>query len=78
MAKRQLKDFLNNRKARGHEWPTKSLIYSWRFFNFHGFNERCVSALGRKLFIDEEAFESWLIEAMNNPQQEKLREQRTK
>ena len=57
---KSLKDFIQNRKDRGENWPTRGLVYQWKFKNFHNFNDICLRLLGTKILIDENAFEAWL------------------
>lgn len=62
MSLRQIRDVLEARKQNGDSWPTRGLIYSWKFFNYKGFCDRCIRRFGRKLLVDTEQFDSWLQE----------------
>ena len=57
-----LGDFLRKRNDRGEKWPSRELIYQWKFWNYFQFADECIRTLGdsRKILIDETAFESWL------------------
>lgn len=56
-----LGDFLRKRNDRGEKWPSRQLIYQWKFWNYFQFADECVRTLGsKKILIDEEAFELWL------------------
>ena len=49
--------FLQNR-----DWPTKSSLRYYIFFNKYGFADRCVRRLGRKVLINIQAFDIWVKE----------------
>lgn len=66
-----IKDFLKKRKENGLTWPTKQMLYQLHFHNTSGFSEQCVRKLGRKMFIDETAFEEWQKKATTNIKPEK-------
>ena len=55
-----LGDFLKKRNDRGEKWPSRELIYQWKFFNYVRFGDECVRTLGSKILIDEEGFDRWL------------------
>lgn len=55
-----LGDFLKKRNDRGEKWPSRELIYQWKFFNYFRFGDECVRTLGSKILIDEEGFDRWL------------------
>lgn len=61
-----LGDFIKKRNDRGEKWPSRELIYQWKFFNYFGFANECVRTLGSKILIDEESFECWLKKSTNN------------
>jgi len=52
-----LKEFLQ-----GRSWPTPSSVRYYIFFDKYHFATKCVRRLGRKIFIDVEAYEEWLKE----------------
>lgn len=60
MSKMTVLDLLQKRSERGENWPSRGMLYQWRFSNFFGFSEKCVRYLGRKMLIDEVAFNDWL------------------
>ncbi len=67
-----LGDFLRNRRDRGQKWPTRELIYQWKFFNYFRFADECVRTLGtKKILIDEEGFERWLKHSTSKDQEGK-------
>ena len=45
----------------GREWPTESVLRHLIFFNKYGFEKACVRRIGRKIFIDLSAFNSWML-----------------
>ena len=49
--------FLQNR-----DWPTKSSLRYYIFFNKYGFADSCVRRVGRKVLIDIQAFDTWVKE----------------
>lgn len=55
-----LGDFIRKRSNRGEKWPTKELIYQWKYWNYFQFADECIRMLGSKILIDEDAFEVWL------------------
>ena len=57
---KSLGDFLQKRRDRGEQWPTRGLVYQWKFSNYYNFGDACVRKMGKKILIDEEAFDSWL------------------
>lgn len=46
----------------GRDWPTETSLRYYIFFNKFGFEERCVRRIGKRVFIDETAFEQWMLE----------------
>jgi hypothetical protein len=52
-----IKDFLITRS-----WPTQSSIRYYIFYNVCNFETKCVKRIGRKVLIDTNAFENWLLE----------------
>jgi hypothetical protein len=59
---KSLGDFLKNRRDRGENWPTRGLVYQWKFWNYYSFADACVRTIGSKILIDEEAFDRWLLD----------------
>ena len=42
------------------DWPTKQSIRWYIHRNVKGFEEHCVRRLGKRIFIDVQAFEAWV------------------
>ena len=66
-----LGDFLRKRNDRGEKWPSRELIYQWKFYNYFHFSDECVRTLGSKILIDEEGFERWLVNNASRDQEGK-------
>ncbi len=52
-----INDFL-----KGRSWPTASSIRWYIHFNKHGFADRCVKRVGKKVLIDTAAVDAWILE----------------
>jgi hypothetical protein len=57
-----MKEFVQQRKSEGKEWPKLQDFYTLQFSNLKNFRI-CSRKLGRKLFIIPEMFERWLDDA---------------
>ncbi len=60
-----LKDFLQKRRDRGENWPSRGMVYQKIFYDDR-FAKACIRRLGKKIFVDEEGFNSWLSDSIGN------------
>lgn len=58
-----INDFL-----KGRSWPTKTSIRFYIYHNRYNFESRCVRRVGRKVLIDTQEFDKWILDQSQLPQ----------